>query len=74
MYDLNTVYKTFKKILSNHDKKSIEYAYYSIIMKYLILENKYQDEVLKSGKPILHYFKYYLPKDNKEYLMEYLDK
>ena len=67
MNDLNTVYKAFQNIKNNYSKDSIEYNYYNIIMKYLLLEHKYSKEVILAGKPILHYFKYYLPQYNKNY-------
>lgn len=67
MNDLNTVYKAFQKIVSTLPKDSIQRTYYEIIMKYLLLEHKYKDIVEKTGKPILHYFKFCLPESNIEY-------
>lgn len=67
MNDLNTVYKTFQSIKNNYSKDSVEYNYYNIIMKYLLLEHKYSKEVALANKPILHYFLYSLPYYSKDY-------
>lgn len=66
---LNEVYKDLSKLIkeTNNCKnisianKEIIISYYKIIQEYLLLENKYKDEVETSGKPILHYFLYRLP-------------
>lgn len=53
------------------DKESLAAAYYEHIVKYLILEHKYQSECEASGKLIYYYFKYSLPVREHEYF-EYL--
>lgn len=66
-YTLDQVIKTFKKLSKDFSAGSIEKAYYDMIVKYLLLENKHSSIVLQSGKPIYHYFKYHLPQPGSEY-------
>ena len=67
MNSLNTVIKTFKRILKIYKKDSIEYNYYTCIIKYLLLEHKYPYIVKQARKPIYHYFMYCSPKSTKDY-------
>jgi hypothetical protein len=64
---LDQVIKTFKQLIKQYEKDSIERNYYEIIVKYLLLEHKHQEAVLKCGKPIYHYFKYSLPVRGRDY-------
>jgi hypothetical protein len=61
MNNLNDVIKDINNILKTYKKDTIEHNYFTILIKYLKLEYKYQKEVELSGKPIYHYFKYKLP-------------
>jgi hypothetical protein len=71
IYDLNSVIKRTNQIISEYKKhkgkESIEVRYYEILVRYLLIEHKYQEEVKKAGKPIYHYFMYKLPEFGNEY-------
>ena len=67
MNDLNKVVKAFNSIIKSYPDDSFEASYYKIIVKFLLLEHKYQKLVKDSGKPILHYFQYHLPEPTREY-------
>lgn len=75
MYTLDRVIKEFKTIIKTLKKdklaisvtKDLTISYYEIIVKYLLLENKYQKEVNWAGKPIYIYFKYDLPRMDRGY-------
>jgi len=69
-YTLNDVIKRFKSIISEYEKSKdcdLQINYYKIIVKYLLIENKYKEIVLKSKKPLYHYFMYYLPQYGNDY-------
>ena len=66
-YSLNQVIKEFKKIIKQLPNDSLHKTYYEIIVKFLLLENKYSDQVKQAGKPIYHYFMYYLPDASLQY-------
>lgn len=66
-YDLNRVIKEFKKLIKELPKDSLHRKYYEIIVRFLLLEHKYPYEVKKAGKPIYHYFMYYLPIRGADY-------
>lgn len=61
MNTLNQVIKSFIKMKSWYKPGDIEYDYYSIILEYLLIENKFKDAVKREGKLIYHYFMYLLP-------------
>ena len=61
MNTLNQVIKDLKRLSKFCKKDSISQKYYDILIKYLLLENKYKEQVEKSNKRILHYFLYKLP-------------
>ena len=66
---LDKVIKDFKKAIPLWEKDSWQKSYCEIILKYLILENKYKDIVLQSNKCIYYYFKYsHYNLTNKDYL------
>ena len=70
---LDQVIKEFKRIIKSYENcksgkdYSLQINYYNIIIKYLLLEHKHYDIVQKCGKPIFHYFKYSLPKNDRGY-------
>lgn len=66
-YTLDQVIKAFKQIINQLEKDSIQRCYYEYIVKFLLLEHKHHDIVQKSGKPIFHYFKFSLPKNDNGY-------
>ena len=61
MNTLNQVVKDLKRLSKSCKKDSISQKYYNTLVKYLLLENKYKEQVEKSNKRILHYFLYMLP-------------
>jgi hypothetical protein len=67
MYTLDVVIKTFKKIIKDLPSDDIARNYYEIIVGFMLIENKHKDAVLKSGKPIYHYFMYKLPMSGRKY-------
>lgn len=67
MYTLDQVIKKLKSIESKYPKNSIQADYYNVIVKYLLLEQKYKEEVKQANKPIYHYFMHYLPQQDNKY-------
>lgn len=67
MYKLDQVISEFNKIVKDFKPDSIQYNYYKIIVKYLLIEHKHSDIVLSCGKPIYHHFQYSLPKHGNDY-------
>jgi len=68
MNTLNDVIKAFKKIIAK-TSDDIQKNYYEIIVKYLLLEHKHQEEVDDCDKRIYHYFKYSLPVSGNDYFL-----
>ena len=70
---LDTVIKECIKIQKQWEKEkgktSSEANYFEYIVKYLLLEHKYKEAVEKAGKPIYHYFMYYLPQFSTDYFV-----
>jgi len=73
MYTLDIVIKSFKTITKQYEKLKgvdcIEAHYYRIIVRDLLLEHKYSEQVENAGKPIYHYFKYQLPVFDNDYFL-----